>query len=135
MKKASFAIITAIGLVALTIWAQPGPLTRINHLAYSVSSPSLVTVTTTAQTVFTANATQDVGRVLVRTIQNTGTVPILYRIGTSDASAAAYHGVIAAGSVAKDGLGSILDLSKVPFPVSLITESSTSVAALVELTQ
>lgn len=120
--------------VALPVLAAQFEFTREHHLALSVSSPNVVTVTTTPQTVFTQNLALTDGRVLVRTLQNTGTTPVLYAIGAT-VTGTAYHGILAGGSVAKDGLGTVLDLSRVRGTVSLMTESGTSTVAVVELTQ
>ena len=114
--------------------AQPSALVREHHLAETVAAPSLVTVSSTPQSVFATNNAIAAGRVLLRTIQNCGTNAVLYAIGTTVATTN-YHGVLAGGAAVRDGLGTVLDVSRIKVPVSLMTESGTSVCALVELTQ
>lgn len=109
---------------------------REDHLANAVSSPLLVTATATnVVTLFSTNASRTAGRVLLRTVQNVGTVPVLYLIGSTNVSATNYHGVLAGGAAARDGLGSLLDLSRAPWPVSFQCESNSTVLCGVELTQ
>jgi hypothetical protein len=101
--------------------------------ATAVSAPQIVTVTSTAvSTVFSLNPSLGVGRPILRTVQNTGTQPVLYLINSTNVSTTSYHGVLAAGQANRDGLGTVLDLSKVPFPVSFITESGSTTIAVVE---
>jgi len=108
---------------------------RIDDASRTVVAPSIVTVTTDAQYVFTANTTYlNFGRVLKRAIQNTGTNAVLYAIG-SVASTSNYHGILAGGTAVRDGLGSVVDLSSYPGQVSIVTESGSSTVALVELQQ
>jgi len=133
MKQSSI-----VGLLLVASWLIVNltgqPFVRVDNLSTSVVAPQIVTVTGTAQYVFTASDVRTQGRVFVRTIQNTGTSPVLYAIG-SVASASSYHGVIAAGSTARDGLGSVVDLSRFPGRVPVVTESGTSTICLVELQQ
>ena len=44
-------------------------------------------------------------------IQNVGTFPIFYALNTI-AGPNEYHGILAAGNAAQDGLGSVVDLSR-----------------------
>jgi hypothetical protein len=47
-----------------------------------------------------------------------------------------YNGVLAGGQAVRDGKGGILDCSEVPYPVSLLTESSNgTTVAVTELVQ
>jgi hypothetical protein len=135
MKRSS--ALFYIGLTALCILTYnviPQSLVRVQHIAEAVSAPSVVTVSGTAQYVFTATAVRDGGRVVCRTIQNCGTNAVFYAIGAV-ATTSAYHGIIAGGSSVKDGLGSVVDLSRYTGQVSLITASGSSDCALTELTQ
>ncbi len=68
----------------------------------------------------------------LRLIQNVGTVPVLYSLG-STASSTNYHGVLAAGLNARDGLGSIVDLSNWKGSVSIAVESGTGSVATLDL--
>ena len=109
-------------------------MVRVQHLAADVTAPQLTTVTTNAQTLFTERESPQNGRVLIRTLQNTGTTPVLYALN-STASATNYHGILAAGLVVRDGLGSVVDLSNWRGTVSVVTETGTSVVSVFELTQ
>jgi len=115
----------------------PGALVRVNAKAEAVAAPQILTVSNAVVTVFGTNNSTSGGRVLLRTFQNTGTNALLYLINPTNAvSSTNYHGVLAGGVSVRDGLGSVLDLSKVPYPVSLITESANgTTVAVVELTQ
>jgi hypothetical protein len=108
---------------------------QVQHLAEGVSAPQVVTVTTNVVTVYSNRTGVAYGRVLGRTIQNCGTNAFLYLIGSTNVSATNYHGVVAGGSAVRDGLGSILDLSRVTAPVSMRCESGTTEIAVIELTQ
>ncbi len=125
-------------LIAFPAFSQPiGGLVRVNHLAENIAPPFLTNVTTAGMTLFSTNASRTAGRVLIRTVQNVGMVPVLYVINATTNSVATnyFHGIISGGVTNLDGLGSILDLSKVPFPVTFATASSSSVVSVVELTQ
>lgn len=134
MKKFLPLLAFCSGILALTLYSQP--FVRVDQVSRAVSAPSVVTVTGTAQYVFTTNPSVTDGRVLSRTIQNTGTAPVLYAIGTV-VSSTNYHGVLAGGLADRDGLGSLLDLSRFPGRVSVMVEGEevTGTVALVELTQ
>lgn len=135
MRKLAFVVIAGGLLIAAwSLFAQQ--FTRINITAYAASAPTnIVAVSTTPTAIFSSNTSLDQGRVLMRTVQNVGTVAVLYSINSTNVSSSAYHGVIAAGSVARDGIGSVLDLARVPFPIYVATESGTSSVVAVELTQ
>lgn len=134
----AFAFIAVLGLVAATVGppydAGGGGYVRVNHLAVNINTPAPITVGTEPVTIMTERISGAQGRVLVRTVQNTGTVPVLFAIG-STVSATTYHGVLAGGAVAKDGLGSILDLSNWRGTVSFMTESGETTLAPMEMTQ
>jgi hypothetical protein len=121
----------AAGVVA--VMAQS--YVKVDHLAKAVKAPQVLTIGTSVTLVFTNNESTTEGRIIVRTLQNTGTVPLLYAINQSDVTTASYHGVIAPGSVARDGLGSIVDFSHIPYRVAVKTESSSTTVALVDITQ
>jgi hypothetical protein len=134
MKRTSF-VYSAIFVACLLVWNLTGqPFVRVDALSTNVVAPHVVTVTTDAQYVFTASTVRADGRVIARVIQNTGTVPVLYAIG-SVASTTSYHGILAGGNAIRDGLGSVVDLSKYSGQVSLITASGSSTVCLVELQQ
>lgn len=60
-------------------------------------------------------------KTLFRQIQNCGTVPVKYLIDNdNDCTALNFHGVLAACTAEDDGLGSILNLSKVSDRVTII---------------
>lgn len=60
-------------------------------------------------------------KTLFRQIQNCGTVPVKYLISnTEDCTALNFHGVLAACTAEDDGLGSILNLSKVSERVTIL---------------
>ncbi len=123
---------------ALPSRAAEGTLVRLNNIAQAVSAPSINQVlpgSTNIVTLFALNTAEFDGRTILRTVQNTGLCPVLYSINTTNISTTNYHGVLAGGSAARDGLGSVLDLSNIPFPVSFYTETATGVLAVVELTQ
>jgi len=118
--------------------AAEGTLVRLNNIAKTVSSPLVQSVppgTNNIVTLFSLNTAEFDGRTILRTVQNTGICPVLYSINTTNVSTTNYHGILACGSAARDGLGSVLDLSNIPFPVSFYTETATGVLAVVELTQ
>jgi hypothetical protein len=97
-----------------------------------VSDPSIISTTSNALALVTITNTWGNENIHKRTIQNVGTVPVLYCLGTT-ASATNYHGVLAPGSVARDGLGSVLDVSTWRGSVSVAVESGTGVVAAFEL--
>lgn len=112
------------------------PSVKVNQKAEAYSGVQLLSLSTNVTTVWaTNNLSSTTGRVLYRGIQNTGTNPFLYLIGSTNVSATNFTGVAAGGQAVRDGLGSIVDLSRVPWPVSLKTESGETTASAVELTQ
>jgi hypothetical protein len=112
-----------------------GAFVRVDELARQVDPPSVVTVTTNAQTVITGNTATGEGRVLLRTVQNTGTNAVLFAINAT-VSLTNYHGILAGGVAVRDGLGSVLDLSRAGTAyLSVMTASGTSVVAIANLTQ
>ena len=109
---------------------------KVNQKADAYSGVQLLSVTNSAvTTVFSANASVTMGRVLYRGIQNTGTNAFLYLIGSTNVSSTNFTGIVAGGQAVRDGLGSIVDLSRAPWPVSLKTESGGTTVTAVELTQ
>jgi hypothetical protein len=136
MKKRAKTILGLCGLLALTTLVMGDTMVKVNQAAESIAAPQIITVTTTPQTLFTTNGSRTSGRVLFRSIQNTGTQPVLYALNSGGTvTTASYHGVIAGGSGTRDGLGSIVDLSRIPYPVTVATESGTTTIAIIELTQ
>lgn len=129
----AFALLTSH--LALSALAADGPLVRVNHLGDTVAAPYVTNVSTTVITLFSTNKSELNGRVLVRTVQNNGTTPVLYAINFTNVSATAYHGIIAPGVASRDGLGSVLDLSAIRYPVSFRTESGSSEISIVEIRQ
>lgn len=139
-----FPLMIACALVAVVVFsklhaappftANYGAFVRLNHLATDVSSPSVITVTTNAQTLFSERLSGSDGRVLLRTMQNTGTKAVIFAIG-STVSLTNYHGILAAGSVARDGLGSVVDLRNWRGTISVMTETGTSTVSLMEMIQ
>lgn len=114
--------------------AQNFPFVRIHDLSETVAPPQILTVTTTPQTVFVSNPSRTDGRVLMRTIQNVGTIAVLYAINAT-AATTNYHGIIAGGVNQRDGLGSVVDLGRVRGSISVVTEAGTSTICLTEQTQ
>ncbi len=58
---------------------------------------------------------------LCRQLQNCGTVPVKYLIDNqNDCTAANFHGILAACTATDDGLGSIVDFSKVTDRVTIL---------------
>jgi hypothetical protein len=111
-------------------------LVKIQGKAEGFSLPLVLTISSTnITTLFSTNQATSLGRILLRTVQNTGTNACLYTIGVTNVSGTNYHGVLAGGSALRDGLGSILNLQHVPWPVSFTTESGTTTIAAIELTQ
>ena len=109
---------------------------QIQQKAEAYTAPKLLTVTNgPVTTVFTTNNVLTHGRILYRGIQNTGTNAFLYLIGSTNVSSTNFTGVVAGGLAVRDGRGSIVDLSRVPWPVSLTTESGATTISVVELTQ
>ena len=135
MKRYRFPVISLLLVACLFgfhAWSQT--MVRVQQLSTAIIPPSIITVSNGAQYVFTASTVRADGRVLFRSMQNTGTNAVIYAIG-SVASTSSYHGVIAGGSAVRDGLGSVVDLSRYPGQISVITESGTSTIAIVELQQ
>ena len=58
-----------------------------------------------------------------RFLQNLGTSPVKYAVNTA-ASSGTFHGVLAGGNAVDDGLGSILDFSKVKGDVYVYSDST-----------
>jgi hypothetical protein len=136
MKTQTKKLFGLFGLLALTTLVLGDTMVKVNQTAEQIAAPSIITVTTTPQTLFTTNSSRSGGRVLFRSIQNTGTQPVLYALNSGGTvSTVSYHGVVAGGSGSRDGLGSIVDLSRVPYPVTVATESGTTTIAIIELTQ
>ena len=152
MAKSKWQMAKALGLVmglallALTSYGQAS--VKIQQKAEAYSGVLLLTITNTVATTIWTNANNSVtqGRILYRGIQNTGTNAFLYLIvgpnlaGSTNAaltnvSSTNYTGVVAGGLATRDGVGGIVDLSKVPWPVSVITESGVTAISAVELTQ
>jgi hypothetical protein len=136
-KSKALACVVLLGLVLGTCWlnAQTAYV-KIQKKAEAIAAPQvLVIASTNVVTVFGTNNVTTTGRILYRSIQNTGVVPFLYTINSTNVSITNYHGVVAGGSIIRDGLGSIVDFSKIPYPVSLTTESGATTAAIVEETQ
>ena len=122
--------------LAAGIASSLGQAVVIQQKAEAYTAPRLLTVTNALiTTVFTANQSVTRGRVLYRSIQNTGTNAFLYLINSTNVSSTNFTGVVAGGSAVRDGRGSIVDLSRVPWPVSLTTESGATTVSVVELTQ
>lgn len=133
MKKKKIGMIGAAVCVALVAGAQT--MMRVQQLASGWSAPAIVQVTTNPVTVLSTNTLRADGGVLCRFVQNVGTLPVLYLIGATNISATNYHGVIAGGQANRDGLGSVLDLSRTSWPVTFMTESATGRVSVVEMTR
>ena len=122
--------------LALALPALGQASVEVNQKAEAYSGVQLLSVTnTTPTTAFSTNTSTTTGRVLCRSIQNVGTNAFLYLIGSTNVSATNFTGVVAGGAALRDGLGSILDLSRVPWPVYMKTESGSTTVSAVELTQ
>lgn len=129
-------------LLFLCAWcaqAADGPLVRVNHLGDTVTSPAAgigyTNVTTSVLTLFSTNASRSADRVLFRQVQNMGTVPVMYAINSTNVLTNSLHGVIAAGTAIRDGLGGRVDLSAFPYPISFRTASGNADIAVIEVRQ
>jgi len=116
--------------VQATTWVTAGT----NLTANVVSAASLGSTTTNAVALPYADTTglTAAENLRVRFIQNVGTVPLLYCLGGT-ASVTNYHGIIAAGTVARDGLGSVAHLENWRGSVSVAVESGTGAWVAVEV--
>ena len=131
-----------MGIALAVLPAAAQTALKIQDLAVGYSGVTLLTVSNTVvTTVFATNQSITLGRVLYRCIQNTGTNAFLYLINPAGSaypvSNTNYTGVVAAGTAMRDGRGSIVNLSRCPWPISMTCEGTgiaTTVAA-VELTQ
>ena len=133
-------ILGIIGLLGLTaLYALPADTTFYYSGTQNISQvhtvtakvPRLVTVTNGPVSV-AAMTSSLFGATVTRTIQNCGTNAILYCLGGTVATTN-YHGAIAGGNAVRDGLGSVLEISKWPGTVSMMTENGTATAAVTEL--
>lgn len=134
-KRASL-LLCGLLLGCVAVFCMADGYFKQDKLAATVAAPNLVAVSNAPVTIFSTNASVTDGRILSRTIQNVGTNPVLWLINSTNVSNTNYDGVIAAGTTNRDGKGGTLDVSSIPYPISLITESTagTTVSA-VELTQ
>lgn len=128
-------LIGLVGSLTLPASAQQGIPVRVYQLGEVVSAPYITNITTSVTTLFSTNRAILDGKVLHRFVQNNGTVPVLYAINYTNVSATAYHGILAPGVSLRDGLGSVVDLSAVRFPVSFRTESGSSEISIIEMKQ
>lgn len=119
----------SIGAVSWT--ASTGSHSTVGGVVNQVSEPVIISTTTNA-VVFDATVSTGPENTRTRTVQNVGTVPVLYRLGGT-ASDTEYHGVLAPGSAARDGLGSVLDVSTWRGSVSIAVESGTGVVVATEV--
>lgn len=121
MKK-KFILLALAAFVAVA-FADVTP----NSLA-TARTPNVRSVTSsTAVEVFTAG----VGNT-IKMVQNNGTNALLYGIGVVPTTSS-YHGTIAGGTRARDGLGTSVDFSAVSVPIYVITESGTTEISVLEL--
>ena len=124
------------GVMLAAVAASGQVQVQVQQKAEAYTAPKLLTVTNgPVTTVFTTNNVLTHGRILYRGIQNTGTNAFLYLIGSTNVSSTNFTAVVAGGLAVRDGRGSIVDLSRVPWPVSLTTESGATTISVVELTQ
>jgi Zn-dependent alcohol dehydrogenase len=134
MKKLIAMAAVGVALVSAA-FAQNGAIVRVNHLAEEVSAPRVLTVSNGVVNVFSNNASRTDGRTIVRTIQNTGTNALFYCIGNTNVTATNYHGILAAGSAMRDGLGSIGSFHATSTPIYIRSVTNWTEVAVVELTQ
>ena len=133
--------IRRIGLIlglagALALPATAQQIVEVQQKAEAYSGVQLLTITSTSvTTVWTNNPSATRGRVLYRGIQNTGTNAFLYLIGSTNVSSTNFTGVVAGGAATRDGLGSIVELSRAPWLISVKTETGQTTVSAVELTQ
>ena len=106
--------------------------TATDPTSATVSAPNLVAVSTTATTAILARTNDPAGHSFLRVMQNVGTVPVLYALG-STVAVTNYHGVLAPCSAARDGLGSLVDLSYWRGTVSVMCESGSGTVSAVEI--
>ena len=135
-SKVALLAFTVGALVTLSIaavsWtASTGSHSYVGGTQNMVTEPVIISTTTNA-VVFDATVSTGPERIRQRTIQNVGTVAVLYRLGGT-ASDTEYHGVLAPGSAARDGLGSVLDVSNWRGTVSIAVESGTGVVVATEV--
>jgi hypothetical protein len=99
----------------------------------SLSTPIVTNaVSGSATTILTNRVGDPAGYTLVRTLQNVGTVAVLYALGTN-ASTSSYHGILRGGTTNRDGTGGTVDLSHWRGLVTIITEGGTGTVSATEL--
>lgn len=128
-----------LGFIGLAIALLAGIAAATDPASTSVSTPHIVSVSGTpanafTNSTFTAREDVTISRRFVRTLQNVGTTPVLYALGSTVATTN-YHGVLAAGTDARDGLGSLVDLSNWRGSVSVMCESGSGTVVTIEITR
>jgi len=129
----------AIAMLAgmATAPAQDGGFVRVNQLGRSVEAVRIVMVTNTNPTLVLSNTvSRSEGRVVVRRLQNIGTAPLFYGLGTTNVTTNSFHGILAAATAFNNGTGGIVDLSAWPGLVTAVTgPGATNLVATMEVTQ
>lgn len=127
-------VITAFSVAAVTWTPGTGNFSVRTGATNSVTEPALISTTSNTVAFEATVSSGGPENVRLRLLQNVGTVPVLYRLGGT-ASASAYHGVLAPCSTARDGLGSVVNLTAWRGSVSIAVESGTGVVSTVEIVQ
>lgn len=126
-----------LALAAIAAWAALEFLpnraqTATDPSSATVTAPNIVSVTNTPVNAFASHTNDWAGRQVIRVMQNTGTQPVLYALGSTCATTN-YHGVLAAGNATRDGLGSIVNLSSWKGSVSVMCETSSGTVVTMEI--
>lgn len=129
----------SVALLVAPILASAQVFVRIANQGETVSAPTAgigyTNIGTSAITLFSTNASRSAGRVLMREVRNMGTVPVMYAINNTNVATNSLHGVLAAGTAIRDGLGGVRDFSAVPFPITFRTATGNADVSILEVTQ
>lgn len=132
-------IASLILLLACLVTASAQVMVRVDGTGNAVSSPlpgiGYTNIGTSALTLFSTNASRSAGRVIFREVRNMGTVPIMYAVNNTNVATNSLHGVIAAGTAIRDGLGGKVDFTAVPYPITFRTATGNADIAILEVTQ
>lgn len=148
MKQLLVILAAVAGVAMAALAGNPdvtfGAWARVNQLATEASVPRVYTISNSAATmVFGTNGEAQAGRTIVRVIQNTGTNPVYFVLGSTNVplslrtniSPTNYHGILAGGQSMRDGLGSVGNFSHTWFPIYLRSVTNTTEVSVIELTQ
>lgn len=125
-------VAVALSVAAVTWTPSTGTGSVVGGTTNLVSEPTLISTTSNAVAFTATESSGGIENKRIRVLQNVGTVPVLYRLGGT-AAADNYHGVLAPCTAARDGLGSVVDLSAWRGSVSIAVESGTGEVAAIEI--